>query len=352
MEQESRLESILESNVGIVAPHLMVIGRQVRTAFDKYIDLLAMDIEGNLSVLELKRDKTYRDILAQILDYGSWVRTLRDEEIARIYREYLQRYHPERVKESINDGFCKRFGVKAMPEELNADHELIVVSSALDPSTERIVTYLAEHYEVSINAVFLRFFRDGDREFLSRAWLRDPGEVRSERPATSVRGEWNGEYYVTFGLSEYRDWAEASKYGFVSAGGGWWGEQLAALHPGNRIWVMVPGRGYVGVGTVVEDRVPVEQFLVQGGSGESVPISDLPLKIAGATKSTESPEAPEYLVRVEWVKAVPLEQAIKERGFFANQNIVARPTASSWTFTVDRLKERFSIDQENGGAKR
>ena len=76
MAVEARLEDIIEANIAIAAPHLMIIGRQVRTAFDKVIDLLAMDIEGNLAIIELKRDKTYRDIVSQVLDYGSWVRAL------------------------------------------------------------------------------------------------------------------------------------------------------------------------------------------------------------------------------------------------------------------------------------
>src|SRR5687768_1837881 len=96
MAGESRLEQLLDENIAIAAPHLMVIGRQVRTGFDKVIDLLAIDIDGNLAVLELKRDKTYRDIVAQVLDYGSWVRSLRDEDIARIYHDYLNRWHPGR----------------------------------------------------------------------------------------------------------------------------------------------------------------------------------------------------------------------------------------------------------------
>src|SRR5687767_14037281 len=87
MDAESRLEKILNGNIGIAAPHLMVIGRQARTSFDKVLDLLAIDVEGNLTALELKKDKTYRDIVAQVLDYGSWIRTLRADDIARIFQE-------------------------------------------------------------------------------------------------------------------------------------------------------------------------------------------------------------------------------------------------------------------------
>ncbi len=74
LDIESRLEDILDANVAIASPNWLVIGRQVRTDHGLFVDLLALDRDANLIVLELKRDKTYRDIIAQVLDYGSWVR--------------------------------------------------------------------------------------------------------------------------------------------------------------------------------------------------------------------------------------------------------------------------------------
>lgn len=344
MAAEARLEDILDGNIAIAAPHLMVIGRQVRTAFDKIVDLLAIDVEGNLTVLELKKNKTYRDIVAQVLDYGSWVRGLRDEDIARIYHEYLNRWHPKRQAISINEAFCANFKVKAMPEELNGEHELIIVAGSLDPSTERVVTYLAEHHRVNINAIFFRFFRDGAREYLSRVWLREPSVAIAEPGAEAAGGEWNGEYYVSFGADERRDWNEAVKYGFICGGGGaWYSNTLEMLEPRARVWVNIPATGYVGVGEVTESRVPVEQFLIPDTSGKSVPITELPLKIAKSPKSTDNPEKAEYLVRVNWLKTVPIAQAIKERGFFGNQNTVARPTTPKWNHTVERLRARFGV---------
>lgn len=115
------------------------------------------------------------------------------------------------------------------------------------------------------------------------------------------------------------------------------------LEPGARVWVNVPGVGYVGVGQVVEPCVPVEEFMVSDDSGNQTPIVNLPLKIAKTTKASESPDKAEYLVRVKWLKTVPLSEAIRERGFFGNQNTVARPTAPKWSHTIERLKARFAI---------
>jgi RecB family endonuclease NucS len=52
---------------------VLLVGRQVTTASYGRIDLLAIDDEANLVVLELKRNKTPREIVAQALDYASWV---------------------------------------------------------------------------------------------------------------------------------------------------------------------------------------------------------------------------------------------------------------------------------------
>ena len=58
----------------------------------------------------------------------------------------------------------------------------------------------------------------------------------------------------------------------------------------------------------------------------------------------DNEENAEYLVRVDWIKTVPIDQAIKEKGFFGNQNTVCKPTTRSWSHTIERLKKRFEVD--------
>jgi RecB family endonuclease NucS len=41
--------------------------------------VLGLDSEGVLHILELKRDRTPRDVVAQALDYASWVQELGNE---------------------------------------------------------------------------------------------------------------------------------------------------------------------------------------------------------------------------------------------------------------------------------
>jgi RecB family endonuclease NucS len=64
MKTEGRLEDILDNDISILDQRFLVIGRQVVTAFGKFIELLAMDADGKLEVIELKRDRTPRKVVA------------------------------------------------------------------------------------------------------------------------------------------------------------------------------------------------------------------------------------------------------------------------------------------------
>lgn len=344
LDLEERLETLLDQDVTIANPGWMIIGRQVDTGFGGRVDLLAIDAVGDLAVLELKRDQTPREVIAQVLEYGSWVVKLTAAELAPIYRRYVERFHRERGAESLDDAFCRRFGTKELPEDLNQDHELVVVAAQFDATSERIVEYLASVHEVAINAIFFRVFKDGDREYLARVWLRDPTEATAE-PDSPANGQWNGEYYVSFGGK--RDWEEARRYGFISAGGGaFYSRTLSMLSAGDRIWVNVPGSGYVGVGEATGKAEHIDDVMVTHVDGLKVPLTRMEsLQLSQKPSAHDRGELGEYVVPVRWIKTVSLAQAVKERGFFGNQNTVARPRAERWRHTVDRLRVRLGIQE-------
>jgi hypothetical protein len=343
MSDEKRLEDILAESIEIASPNWMLVGRQVMTSCGTPIDLLGLDRDGNLVVIELKRNRTPRDVVAQLLGYASWVKDLRDEDVAIIFEEYQKRYGAPGKALSVDEAFRSRFGLKELPEVLNEAHSLVIVAAELDPSTERIVRYLADEHGVPVNAVFFRVFRDGDREYLTRAWFIDPTEPVGETPRRGSKEPWNNEYYVCFGHGEHRRWEDAMKYGFVSAGGGdWYTGTLDLLEPGGRVWVYVPDHGYVGVGAVRGPRQPFDEFTVRTGEGARL-ISEVDLAAPNMAWNTGDRELCEYLVPIEWLKAVPLAAAAQEKGFFRNQNTVCRPRSAAWQHTVERLKQRFDV---------
>lgn len=337
LPSESQLEKLLVSDISILGLDLLVIGSQVATAYGKKVDLLAIDRDGALHVIELKRDLTPREVVAQALDYGSWVKGLTYEQIAGIS---AQHHDGKRIEEV----FADRFGV-AIPEALNQEHHLVIVASALDASTERIVGYLSAEYGVPINVMFFRYFVDDGRAYLARMWLIEPSEAESNVKVGGKGGKeaWNGtDFYVSFGDGDHRSWEDARKFGFVSGGGGrWYSKTLEALQPGHRVFACVPQEGYVGVGEVMAPSVLVKDFTV------AVDNHDVAILKAGlaATKMSEfvdDPEKSEYVVRVQWTKTVPRNKAIWEKGMFANQNTACALRSS---FTRDRVMARLGLDQ-------
>ncbi len=180
---ESRLENWLAEDIGILSPDLLVIGRQVKTAHGGFIDLLCVEANGDLKIVELKRDKTPREIVSQALDYASWIVDLSHEKVTDLANEYF-----ENRGTNFESAFRERFQDE-IPEVLNEDHGIIVVGSEIDESSERIIRYLSERHQVNINAASFGYLRakSGGGEFLSRVFLLEPSEVLEASTSGSKR---------------------------------------------------------------------------------------------------------------------------------------------------------------------
>jgi hypothetical protein len=318
LASERLLEDMIVSAPSLLSDEWMLIGRQEDTGFGGRIDLLAIEPDGALVLIEIKRGRTPREVVAQALDYAAWVQTLQPDQIAAIYRRFAS-------GRDLAEDFRARFGQALDEESLNQSHQIVIVASSLDDSSERIVAYLNER-GISINVLCFQLFAHDEEQLISRAWLLDP--VREQAAATSradaEREAWNGEFYVSFGDNHSRSWEEAVQYGFISGGGApWYSRTLKLLAPGDRVWVNVPGRGYVGVGTVKGKAQSAADFCVLTPDGE------------------KPAEHCEYFVPVQWKQTVPLDEAVREFGLFGNQNTVCKPTSPKWNTTVERLKARF-----------
>lgn len=331
LTNEDTLEQMIVGEPGILSPQWLLIGRQVHTGHNGYIDLLAMAPDGGLVVIELKRNRTPREVVAQALDYASWVDSLPNDQVAGIYEDFSD-------GGSLTQAFRHHFGEDLDEVDVNSNHQIVVVAASLDASTERIVDYLNAR-DIPINVVFFQVFQHGQDQLLSRTWLLDPIETQLNASSSghAERKVWNGEFYVSFGDSASRNWEEARHYGFICGGGGnWYSNTLGSLSEGDRVWVNVPHTGYVGVGRVTGTRQAAKDFALDGE-----PALDVLSKANYHREDRDDPDQCEYFVPVKWLDTVPLEQAFNEVGLFGNQNTVARPTADKWHNTVERLKREF-----------
>jgi hypothetical protein len=340
LAKEQLLEDMIVAAPRLLSDEWMIIGRQEDTGLGGRIDLLAIAPDASLVLIELKRDRTPRDVVAQAIDYASWVEKLRAEDISAIYSRFA-------AGKSLAEDFRQRFGQALDEDVLNQNHQIIIVASSLDDSTERIVAYLSER-DIPINVLCFQVFTHGAEQLLSRAWLLDPVRTQVSAALTPAgpNEPWNGEFYCSYGHGETRSWADAVDFAFICGGGGaWYSKTLQLLSPGDRVWVKVPGSGFVGVGRVTGRSQPASTFKVKTPEGE-VPVLDAAKRGSYHREVIDDPERCEYFVPVQWLQAVPLEAAVQEIGLFGNQNTVCKPTTPKWRSTVERLKEKFpNFDQ-------
>lgn len=333
LASEKLLEEMIVAAPEIVSDEWMIIGQQEDTGSGGRIDLPAIAPDSSLIPIEIKRGRSPREVVAQAIDYATWVEALDAETVFRIYSRFSD-------GGDLAKDFEARFGTAIDTEEFPNHHQIVIVAASLDASSERIVSYLSKR-SVAINVLCFEIFEDGSNKFLSRAWLQDPAESQLATSATESKSPhtaWNGEFYVSFG-TDGRSWPDAAKYGFVSAGGGtWYSNTLKLLKPGDRIWVKAPGYGFVGVGRVKGISTPAAEFRINvGGTQKSLPDT-----LTGENyRNPKQGEKGEYFVAVDWAQTASLENAFNEPGLFGNRNTVCAPRVPKWRSTIDRLKSVF-----------
>lgn len=328
LNKESLIEDWVAADPSLLGLEALIIGRQVPTDHGKFIDLLALDTTGALIIIELKKDRTPREIVAQVLDYASWVRTLTTPEIYERAEKFLNK--------RLVTAYRERFG-EMIPDQLNASHSMLIVASELDPASRRIVEYLSEEHGVAINTVFFNVFEANGQEWLTTDFLLDQEEVE-ERSERKVRPPWSGYFFANAGLNDNRSWDDYRKYGFIAAGGGeFYSKRLDQLSVGDEVFVFDKGNGYIGYGVVTAEKTLAAEFQTPDGA-----LLEQPLIGQNLRHDADNPELAEYVVGIDWKKTFDRNHGKWFKGAFANQNIVCKLRDQA---TVDFLKTEFGLDE-------
>ena len=139
---ESHLESWLENSPWalVEGEPILWIGRQTSADVEEstiFPDLLGLDSEGNLVIVELKRGKAPREVVAQLLEYAAWAKELSDEQIYGIAETYFQTLTKETT---FQDAFSETFEDE-MPA-LNRRLRLFVVAEEIPGTVSRVCRFL------------------------------------------------------------------------------------------------------------------------------------------------------------------------------------------------------------------
>ena len=164
--EEAILEEWLESNPdGIVEDgRILIIGRQVVTNFGGFIDLLGVDRQGDVVVVELKRDRTPRDTIAQSLEYVSFAERLDTAQLEGVLRSYLN-------DESLSLAEHHREYFEVGSEEaiaFNKDQRIVIVGQRVTPEIRQTATFLRSK-GIRVTCVEFTFFQaNGGTRLLSQ----------------------------------------------------------------------------------------------------------------------------------------------------------------------------------------
>lgn len=164
--EEAVLEEWLESNPdGILEDgSLLIIGRQVSTDLGSFIDLLGIDREGNVVVVELKRDRTPRDTLAQALEYVSFAERLDGAQLESILQSYLN-------NESLSLAEHHRDYYQLGPDEaiaFNKDQRIVIVGQHVTTDIRQTASFLRTK-GLRVTCIEFTFFQgEGGTRLLSQ----------------------------------------------------------------------------------------------------------------------------------------------------------------------------------------
>lgn len=167
------LEKWIKNNPIILGQDILIIGEQVRTKSGP-LDLLGIDKSGNLIIIELKRDKLPREVIAQALDYVSDISSW---DLDKINEECLK-YSKSSLEDYLNENFED---IELEDLKVNENQRLLLVGFSIDEPLERMIEWLSNNFGVGLNAVILKYIqtKSGD-EFIARTMII-PEDVEKER---------------------------------------------------------------------------------------------------------------------------------------------------------------------------
>ena len=347
------LQRLLRAQLPELMPGLLVIAEEFGEWEEskRRIDLLALDNQANLVVIELKRGDTGHHMELQAVRYAAMVSTMTFEHAVSVYERHLQGEIGAEARlrileflgwtEPNEDEFAQEVRIVLLSEDFSRELTSSILwlnTKGLDITCFRMSAY---NFEGRVLVDFQQIIPLKEAEDFQ---IKVRNKQQVELSARRTRVPWNGEYYANFGASPARSWEDARRYGFVSAGGGkWFIQTLNLLSPGARVWVNRPGVGYLGVGVVTGQPVNVADFEVQTDSGPRRYV-DIAQTRGTLLQDAIDPEKAEMFVPIRWIASVSEAKAVREPGFFGNQNSVAKPTAETWPDTVERLKRAFAVN--------
>lgn len=131
-----------------------------------------------------------------------------------------------------------------------------------------------------------------------------------------------------------RSWEDSRELGFISAGQEpKFSKPLKKIEPGDSVYAYLSRHGYVGFGRVVSKAEMVRDVRVEGR-----PLLEQARRNSFLERNADDPERCEYVVRIQWLKALDRNSAVRTPDGKASPQVVHRLSGDKLSF----LKAEFS----------
>jgi hypothetical protein len=141
--ERQHIEKWIENNPDILGEDLLVL----TTEYDKFdktnerLDLLAMDPDGNLVVIELKRDDSGKNVDMQAIKYASYCSTLTLDDVIQIHKDYLEKQGDIKNFDEVRKIIMSFIKLDDF-EQINDRPRIIIVSNNFRPEITASVMWL------------------------------------------------------------------------------------------------------------------------------------------------------------------------------------------------------------------
>jgi len=183
---EQEIEDLLWSNLdAFVGVQLFPVARQPALGDGLRPDIVALDSDGHVHVIEVKRDIDRRQ-LAQCLEYAGWARSTSLDELAGMFHAGAEEFFSAWAEFTDTDS----------PRLIQRPPRLVLVARDLDGRTDAALSYLTEN-DLPIMVLRVTVYEDqGRRRFIDVGADHEPeipiGTTTDERESARVRFEFDG----------------------------------------------------------------------------------------------------------------------------------------------------------------
>ena len=200
IQLENRLVRTEAAQIGGI--DILYVGRQGTLTGQGIFDILGVDKNGNIVVIELKRDEPPRGVITQALEYASDLQDAEYDLLNKRYRSFLSDelgYYEEEII-NLQQAHADYFDLKEplSKDSFNAKQRLLIVGTTFeDKSLLRMIDFLREH-EIDVVAVEYTTYIDNktDTELLTTDAIRRP---LSEEPTRSAESDLLSQPWKTDG---------------------------------------------------------------------------------------------------------------------------------------------------------